>query len=271
MSFTTHTHNNLVYDTADGLCAVGGTRHAFTTRLGGVSPAPFDSLNFFERNGDTAENVLENYRLLGEATGLPMSRAVGNRQVHGDLVRFIREGDAGKLLWEQRPYDADALLTDVPGLPLVAYSADCCTILLHDPTCRCVGAVHAGWKGTALGIALKTLVAMMSAYGADPLTVHAAIGPAIGKCCFEVGPEVTEAAARWLGEPLGDLALARGGRYLLDLRGANARRLRQLGLDPDNIAVSEECTMCHPEKFWSHRVVGERRGSMAAAILLPGD
>ena len=269
MSFTTHTHNNLVYSTADGLCAVGGVRHAFTTRLGGVSPAPFDSLNFFERNGDTAENVLENYRLLGEATGLPMSRAVGNRQVHGDLVRFIREDDAGKLLWDERPYDADALITDVPNLPLVAYSADCCTILLYDPTCRCVGAVHAGWKGTALGVALKTLVAMMSVCGADPMTVRAALGPSIGACCFETDADVPDAIRAELSESADPfITRAEGGKYRVDLKQINRLWLLRGGLDPRNIEVHPDCTMCHPERYWSHRRLGARRGGQIAVIAL---
>lgn len=271
MSFTTHNHNGLIYDTADGLSAVGGIRHAFTTRLGGVSPAPFDSLNFFEQNGDTRENVLENYRLLGEASGLDMSRAVGNRQVHGDAVRFIRAEDAGRVLYDERPYDADGLLTDVPGVPLVAYSADCCTILLYDPTCRCVGALHAGWKGTAKGIALKALVAMMSAYGADPMTVRAAIGPSIGACCFETDRDVPDAIRAELSESADRfITKSEGGKYHVDLKQINRLWLLRGGLDPRNIEVHPDCTMCHPERYWSHRRLGARRGGQIAVIALEG-
>ena len=269
MPFTTHNVNGIVYDTADGLCAAGGTRHAFTTRLGGVSPAPFDSLNFFERNGDTADNVLENYRLLGGAAGLPMSRAVGCRQVHGDLVRFIRAEDAGKILWASRPYDADAMLTDVPNLPLVAFSADCCTVLLYDPTCRCVGAVHAGWKGTALGVALKALVAMMSAYGADPLTVRAALGPSIGACCFETDRDVPDAIRAELSESADRYITEQpDGKFRVDLKQINRLWLLRGGLDPRNIEVHPDCTMCHPERYWSHRRLGARRGGQIAVIAL---
>lgn len=269
MSFTAHNVNGLVYDTADGLSAAGGIRHAFTTRLGGVSPAPFDSLNFFERSGDTRENVLENYRLLGAAAGLDMSRAVGCRQVHGDLVRFIRAEDAGRLLYDDRPYDADAMLTDAPGVPLVAYSADCCTILLYDPTSRCVGAVHAGWRGTALGIALKALVAMMSAYGADPLTVRAAIGPSIGPCCFVTDGDVPDAIRAELSESADRfIARAENGKYRVDLKQINRLWLLRGGLDPGNIDVHPDCTMCRPERYWSHRRLGARRGGQIAVIAL---
>ncbi|MBE7003783.1 MAG: peptidoglycan editing factor PgeF [Ruminococcaceae bacterium] len=268
MSFTEHNVNGLIYDTADGMSAVGGIRHAFTTRLGGVSPAPFDSLNFNEKNGDTQENVLENYRLLGQAAGLDMARAVGNKQVHSDLVRFIRAEDAGKLLYDTRPYEADALLTDVPGLPLVAYSADCCTILLYDPTSRCVGAIHAGWRGTALGIALKTLVAMMSAYGADPMTVHAAIGPSIGACCFETDADVPDAIRAELSESADRFIEKRGEKYHVDLKQVNRLWLLRGGLDPHNIEVHGDCTACRTDRYWSYRKLGLRRGGQIAVIAL---
>ena len=174
MSFSEHNHNGLIFDTSDVLSAVPGAVHAFTTRHGGVSPAPFDSLNFADNRGDRSENLLENYRLLGEAVGIDASRAVGCRQIHSDLVRVACEEDAGKILWNDRPYDADGLITNVPNLPLFAYGSDCCVITLYDPTSRSIGAVHAGWRGTASGIALKAAVSMMSCYGADPYTLRAA-------------------------------------------------------------------------------------------------
>jgi len=267
--FTEHNSSGLIYDTADGLSAVGGIRHAFSTRLGGVSPAPFDSLNFFEQSGDTQENIVENYRRLGAATGLDMSRAVGCRQVHGDQVRFIHAEDAGTLLYDSRIYDADGMLTDVPGIPLTVYSADCCTILLYDPTCRCVGAVHAGWRGTALGIALKALVSMMSAYGADPLTVHAAIGPSIGACCFETGSDVPDAIRAELSESADRfITRAENGKYHIDLKQVNRLWLLRGGLDPRNIETHPDCTMCRPERYWSYRRSGARRGGQLAVIAL---
>ena len=249
--------------------AVGGVRHAFTTRLGGVSPAPFDSLNFFETGGDTRENVLENYRRLGAATGIDMSRAVGCRQVHGDHIRFVHAGDAGTFLYDERTAEADGMLTDAPGIPLVAYSADCCTILLYDPTCRCVGALHAGWRGTALGIALKALVAMMSAYGADPMTIRAAIGPSIGACCFETHADVPDAIRAELSQSADRfITKTENGKYRVDLKQINRLWLLRGGLDPHNVWVHPDCTMCRPERYWSHRRDGARRGGQIAVIAL---
>ena len=269
MSFTEHNVNGLIFDTADCLSAVGGVRHAFTTRHGGVSPAPFDSLNFCESGGDTAENVRENYRLLGEAVGIDITRAVGNRQVHGDHIRFVRAGDAGTFLTDDRTADADGLLTDVPGIPLIAYSADCCTILLYDPTCRCVGALHAGWRGTALGIVLKALVAMMSAYGADPMTIRAAIGPAIGPCCFETHSDVPDAIRAELSESADRfITKAENGKYHVDLKQINRLWLLRGGLEPRNVVVHPYCTMCRPDRYWSYRRLGLRRGGQLAVIEL---
>lgn len=268
MSFTEHNFHGLIYDTADGLSAVGGVRHAFTTRHGGISPAPYDSLNFFEQNGDAWENVAENYRLLGEATGLAMVRAVGNRQVHGDVVRIVRPEDAGKLRWEERPSDADALITNEPGIPLVAYSADCCTILLCDPIRRCVGAVHAGWKGTALGIARKATEAMASTYGSDPADIHAALGPSIGACCFETDADVPSAIRAKLGAEAEPFIEQRGEKYHVDLKRINRLWLLRAGLDPRNIEVHPDCTACRLDRYWSHRRLGMQRGGQIAVIAL---
>lgn len=266
MTFAEHTHpNGVVYQTAP----VIHTIHGFSTRYGGVSRDYLTSLNLGEHRGDEPERVTENYRRFAEALGFDRARMVFPHQVHGKAVRTVTSADIHSL-HTPVPYDADGLVTAERGLTLICFTADCVPTLLCDERAGVIAAVHCGWRSSVADILGRALAAMQ-ALGARPERISAAIGPAIGKCCFEVGPEVTEAAARWLAEPLKDLAHARGDRFLLDLRGANARRLRQLGLDPDNIAVSEECTMCHPEKFWSHRVVGERRGSMAAAIMLPGE
>ena len=270
MSFTEHNVNGLIYDTSDVITAAGsGAVHAFTTRHGGVSPAPYDSLNFADNKGDTSENLLENYRRLGEAVGFDASRAVGCRQIHSDLVRIASEEDAGKILWDDRPYDADGLITNVPNLPLFAYGTDCCVITLYDPTSRSIGAVHAGWRGTASGIALKAAVSMMSCYGADPYTLRAAISPSIGKCCFETDGDVPEAMrASALGPEAGPYLERRGPKYHVDLAGLNRQWLLHAGVAPEHIDICGLCTACRPDLFWSHRKMGEARGAQVAVICL---
>lgn len=272
MSFTEHNVNGLIYDTSDVITAAGsGAVHAFTTRHGGVSPAPYDSLNFADNKGDTSENLLENYRRLGEAVGFDASRAVGCRQIHSDLVRIASEEDAGKILWDDRPYDADGLITNVPNLPLFAYGTDCCVITLYDPTSRSIGAVHAGWRGTASGIALKAAVSMMSCYGADPYTLRAAIGLSIGKCCFETDSDVADAFFALLDPAMDERIEKRGDKYHIDLKAINRLWLLRAGIDPSRIDVHPDCTKCHPERYWSHRAMGDQRGGMAAMICLTED
>ena len=152
--------------------------HGFSTRLGGVSPAPWDSLNLDDRRGDDLSNVQENFRRLCAALDVDVQRIVLSRQVHRDDVRTVTADDCGKGLWRMQDYDsADALITDETDIPLVVFSADCNVILLHDPVRRAIGAAHAGWRGTALGIAAKAVRAMADAYGCDPSDIRAAVGP----------------------------------------------------------------------------------------------
>lgn len=193
--FHPHTKNDLVYLASDVL-ENSAIVHGFSTRKGGVSPTPWDSLNLDDRRGDDLANVQENFRRLCTALDTDVQRAVLSRQVHRSDVRRVTAVDCGKGLWQPQDYDsADALVTDVPGIPLIVFSADCNVLLLHDPVRRSSGAAHAGWRGTAAGIAAETVRVMAEDYGCDPADLRAAIGPAIGPCCFETDGDVPEAPA----------------------------------------------------------------------------
>ena len=240
--------------------------HAFTTRLGGVSAGPLASLNLGENRGDEPENVRENYRRLGAALGFDVSSLVFPRQVHGAEVRAVGPEDA-HTLFAPVPYEADGLLTSAPGTPLIVFTADCVPVLLCDPVRGFAAAVHCGWRGSAADI-LGAAVQKMRALGSLPEDIRAAIGPAIGVCCFETGPDVPRALRAWLGaeaEPFIRPAGTRG-KYFCDLKGANRRRLLDLGLGAAHIDVSDACTMCESDLFWSHRAAGGERGSQAAVI-----
>jgi hypothetical protein len=155
MSITKHQQNNLVYLTADSLMAAGGVVHAFSTRKGGVSQGIYASLNLGANRGDAPGAVRENYRILCSALGMTHQNLVFSRQVHKDRVQTVTMADAGKGLFRPIDYEADGLITNTPNLPLVVFTADCIPILLYDPEKRAIGAVHAGWRGTALGIVQK--------------------------------------------------------------------------------------------------------------------
>ena len=262
--FTKHTDNSILYLRSE---ALGHVPHGFSTRLGGVSHAPWDSLNLGIGRGDDMENVRENYRRFCAVLGLDGHRAVLSKQVHEDVVRRVTEEDAGKGLWRERDYTSvDGFVTDVPNLPLVVFSADCNVILLHDPIRRAIGACHAGWRGTALGIARKTALEMVRLFGCNPADIRAAIGPAIGQCCFETDEDVPTALRGALGEEVEPYMEKRGAKYHIDLKGVNALWLRKAGVE--KIDICDDCTACRGDLYWSHRKLGNDRGAQIAMIAL---
>ena len=262
--FTQHTDNSITYLRSQ---ALEGVAHGFSTRLGGVSPAPWDSLNLGVGRGDTMENVQENYRRFCAVLGMDDRRAVLSKQIHEDVVRHVTEADAGKGLYCDRDYSSvDGMVTDVPHLPLVVFSADCNVILLYDPVGRAIGACHAGWRGTALGIAKKTAQKMVRLFGCDPANIRAAIGPAIGQCCFETDEDVPAALREALGEEVDPYITWNGTKYHIDLKAVNALWLRKAGVE--RIDICDHCTACRPDLYWSHRKMGNARGAQIAMIAL---
>ena len=193
MSFETNRSGALLWHTST-LFDAGAVCHGFSTRPGGVSPAPWDSLNLGVGRGDTAENVQENFRRFCAAVGTDPMRVVLSKQVHEPNVRLVTGADAGKGLWRERDYQSvDAMICNTPNLPLVVFSADCGIILLHDPVHAAVGAVHAGWRGAAQGLVSIALRRMGEVFGTHPADVRAAIGAGIGPCCFETDGDVPQA------------------------------------------------------------------------------
>ena len=188
--FHTIKQGTLEYLTAD---ALEGSVHCFSTRLGGVSEGQLSSLNLGTHRGAKPENVRENYRILGKAVGFAPEETVFTRQEHTDLLLRVGRADCGTGLDREQTTVCDGILTDEPGVALVCFAADCTPVLLFDPVRQAIAAVHAGWRGTAQGIAYKAVLRMQEEFGCAPEDIRAAIGPCIGRCCFEVGPEVPAA------------------------------------------------------------------------------
>lgn len=242
-------------------------RHGFTTRYGGVSGGSFATLNLGSNRGDEPAAVRENYRRVCELFGADIDGCVVTNQVHGKHVQVVTEADRHACM-SKVPFEADGLVTNVKGLPIMCFVADCVPILLCDEENSVAAAVHCGWKSSVADI-LKEAVEKMCALGAQREAIHAAIGPSIGSCCFETDDDVPNAVDAYLGGETGGLFVRRAdGKTLVDLRGANARRLCQLGLRRENIDLSDECTICSHEKYWSHRYTKGDRGSQAAIIVL---
>ena len=264
--FQTHQVDNLIYLTSDHLGS--GVRHGFSTRKGGVSIGALESLNLRSYiHGDQQKNVAENYRRFCNAVGVNVQNVVLSQQEHLDHLRLVTAADCGKGLWRERDYHAvDGLLCNTPGIPLVVFSADCNVILLHDPVQRAIAAVHAGWRGTALGIVAKAVQEMHNRFGSNPADICAAIGPAIGKCCFETDADVPQALYAALGDAVQPYMSQIGSKWHIDLKGINSLWLQREGLT--RIDVCDLCTMCRPDLFWSHRKLGNARGVQAAMICL---
>lgn len=251
------------------LLECGGVTHCFSTRYGGVSEGCLSSLNLGIHRGDKPENVRRNYEILGRAVGFCPEELVFTRQVHADIVVCVDESNRGDGLEREVTQDRDGLITNVPRVAVIAFSADCTPVLLLDPRKRVVAAVHSGWRGTAAGIVRRAVEQMRVRYGCDPENIRAAIGPCIGPCCFETHRDVPDAMLAALG-PEAEAAIApsasNAGKYHVDLKRLNEIWLRRAGVR--QIDVSADCTACQPERFWSHRVVGNDRGSLAAIIML---
>ena len=256
---------SLTWLSAPNLKAV---HHGFSTRQGGVSQGALDSLNLRLHNDDIA-SIHENYRRFCATLGVDVRRSVLSHQVHQDTIRLVTNEDAGKGLFHPRDYEADGLITNVAQLPLVVFSADCGILLFHDPVHQAIGAVHAGWRGCAMGIVEKVVQEMTTHFGTNPADLQVCIGPCIGQCCFETDSDVPESMVKALGVDADAHITQQGTKYHVDLAGLNRTWLLKAGVLPQHIETSPLCTACHPELFWSHRKMGDARGVQCGLISLP--
>ena len=261
MSITTVKRGTLEYLVADNITVP----HCFTTRLGGVSKGHLSSMNIGGHRGDDPASVTKNFAILGNALGFSADRLVLTRQTHSDIVRAVSLADAGKGLDHDAYPECDALITADAGVALVVFTADCTPVLLHDPVTGAVGAVHAGWRGTAKGIVAKTVAAMADTYGCNPKNICAAIGPNIAQCCFQTDQDVPDAMTAALGDATLPFIQQSGRKYYVNLKEINALWLRNAGVE--NIQISPLCTACRTDLFWSHRHTGNLRGSQGAIII----
>lgn len=256
----------------------GVAEGVFTTRLGGVSGQEkgqehLSSLNLSFTRGDRPENVRENFRRVADELGVTADRFVFTDQTHTDHVRVVTEADAGCGLTRERTYqDIDALVTDVPGLVLSVFVADCVPVAVVDPVRRTIGLAHSGWRGTVAGITEKMIRCMTAQYGSDPKDLVCAIGPSICRDCYEISEDVAEQFARaFAGHESEILTDKHNGHYQLDLWKANELVLRRAGVPAAHISVTGICTCCNKEVLFSHRGAHGMRGNLGAFLMLRTD
>ena len=249
----------------------GIVSHGFSTRIGGVSQGKYSTMNFTFTRGDNPEHVMENYRRMARALGVDETRMVLSWQTHTTNVRKVTEEDAGKGIVKERDYgQVDGLITDVPGITLVTFYADCVPLYFVDPVHKAIGLSHSGWRGTVRRMGQVTLSAMKEHYGTQPEDVLCCIGPSICQDCFEVGEEVIlEFQKEFDKSHWTELFYKKdNGKYQLDLWKANEIILGEAGVRKEHIQVTDICTHCNPEYLFSHRTCGNERGNLAAFLSL---
>ena len=247
--------------------ALGFVKHGFSTKHGGVSKGIFESMNLSFTRGDDAQLVQKNFERICAAMGVDCRKVVISAQEHHKVVCAVTEEDCGRGIYRDDGYtDVDGLMTNVPSVVLCTQYADCVPLFFADPIRRVVATSHAGWKGTVAQIGAETVKQMHEVYGCDPKDIVVGIAPSIGQCCFEVDTPVYE---EFVKMPFADDVVLRSdgnGKYHIDLWEINRRSLLAAGITEEHITVTDLCTKCHSDVFWSHRITGPERGSLAAFI-----
>lgn len=251
---------------AENICT-----HALTGRLGGVSTAPYDSMNMALHVGDNPADVWTNRERFFHQLGLNPEHIVTPEQIHGATIARVTAADAGRGAHDYADAisETDALITNEPGLPLMLCFADCTPIVFLDAENRAVGIAHGGWKGTVAKIAASTALAMQREFGTDLAKLQVGIGPAIGPCCYEVGPEVAERFCTEFPQHEDRLLTPKdNGKAQLNLWEANRLQLLDIGVKSENIELANTCTACQHKWFYSYRADGGTTGRMAAIVAL---
>lgn len=247
---------------------LGVVRHLITTRLGGVSKGEFSTMNLSFTRGDKEEAVCANYERIAGVLGCQVSDMAASHQTHTTNIRRITAKDKGKGIVCARDYEnVDGLMTEEPGIVLVTYYADCVPLFFVDPVLKVIGLAHSGWRGTIGRMGERMVKEMERTYGCRPENLYAAVGPSICRDCYEVSEEVAVPFIDMLGSGTA-VPGKQPGKYQLDLWLANEIILRQAGIPPQNIAVTDICTCHNSDYLFSHRASGGRRGNFGAFLTL---
>jgi len=244
--------------------------HCFTTRRGGVSKGEYDSLNMAFNKTDDRKNVEENYRRVADALNIDIGSMVFSNQVHQSKIRVVTEEDRGKgIIRKSDIIGYDGLVTDSKEVTLVTFYADCVPVFLFDPEKTVISIAHSGWRGTAMKISKEALMKMKEKFLCEPQNIVAAIGPSIGKCCFEVGDDVYDefkAKIDWSVE----YCERKDQKWHFDLPAIIKRTLIDEGVKEENIVLSDICTKCNKDLFFSHRGDNGKTGTMVGIMKING-
>ncbi len=259
-------NGSLLYYTVEEFDRTGLVNHCFTTKDGGVSEGIYKSMNLRFHSDDTHENVMENFRIIANEMGTDIDSLVLSNQVHEAVIQNVTGKDRGNgILSENKWESADGLITNVCGVALTVFFADCVPVLFLDKKERVICAVHSGWRGTVGKITSRAIDKMVNEYNSKPENILTAIGPSIGVCHYEVSDDVAFSFA----EAFSDEVLEKhGDKYHVNMQLANEMQMIQMGIPKENITQSGICTYCEHETLFSHRYTSGKRGNMAAVIKL---
>lgn len=253
------TANGIVFYQFASLISYGEVLHAIFTRIGGTSRGVFQSLNVGHHIGDDDQAVEANHKLIFQTLGIQAQRVVTARQVHGAQVAII-----GTAQWGTIVPETDSLISAERGTALLLRFADCVPLMLYDPVRHAFALVHVGWRGLLASVVPHTLSTLQRAFGCNPHDIFAGIGPAIGPCCYEVGPDVVAQVKQTFGEGNNLLQRQPSGATHFDLPGAVRHQLQEHGVK--QIEDSGLCTSCHTDEFFSYRAEHGHTGRFAAVL-----
>lgn len=261
--------NGVWYGTFPAFTAAGFV-HGVSTRLGGQSAEPFLSLNLGLHTGDRREAVIQNRQRFAAAVGINFSNIVTAQQIHGNEIAVIDRNQAGlgKENYQESIAGVDSLITNCSQVPLMLFFADCVPILIADPVRGVVGISHAGWKGTVMKIALRTVKKMSEHFQTSPHDCLAAIGPSIGSCCYDVGEQVSHQFQTNFSQWKSFLMPQENNQWKLNLWEANRHQLIEAGVPPQKIFQSNVCTACNTSLFFSYRKEKGLTGRIGAVLQL---
>ncbi|MBQ2443797.1 MAG: peptidoglycan editing factor PgeF [Clostridia bacterium] len=262
--------NDVPFLTYKALEKIPFINHAFSTRLGGVSTGEFTSMNLAFNRGDEYENVIQNYKIFCNAAGFDFNTLVASAQDHHTFVRKVTSDNCGTGITRPRDIQSvDALVTNERNVTLVTYYADCTPIFFVDTEKRVIALAHAGWRGTVGKICEKVINVMSDDYSCNKNDIICCIGPAIGKCCYEIDQSCYEEFAKVDCIDICSVMTCKGnGKYMADLPETNRQIIISAGVPEKNIIISDICTKCSSELLWSHRATNGHRGTMSAFMCI---
>lgn len=243
----------------------------FSTRLGGVSKEHLASMNLSFSRGDDRENVMKNHEIFAERCGYDFEKLVFSDQVHDIQIKNVNREDAGKGITKESDIKGiDGLVTDVKGIPLITFYADCVPLYFYDPVKKVVALAHSGWRGTVKKIGAVMVKRMADDYGSNPSDIICAIGPSICRSCYEVSLDVAEEFKAAYSEDIYNriIDVKENGKFQLDLQLACFYNFLSAGVKEEHIAMPDICTCCNSDVLFSHRASGGKRGNLAAVAMI---